>query len=85
MYHSAIKEARKEIALRHDSAIRLIEGGVVECDGLCVKAIEALGYNDPCLECAMDSACSYELMQLCAKVDEVSRVPHCLALASDNK
>lgn len=68
----------------HPLAIRLLEGGVVECDGLCVKAVEALDSDAPCLECKMDSACSHLLMELCAEVDQTSGKAHCLVLASDN-
>lgn len=68
----------------HDSAIRLIEGGIVECDGQCVKAVKVLDPDDPCLECTMDSACTLNLMELCAEVDQISGVGHCLAFAHDN-
>jgi len=84
MYQSVIKEARKEIAHKHDLAIRLIEGGVIQCDGQCVKAIKVLDPDAPCLECKMDSACSPKLAELCAEVDQISGVGHCLVLASDN-
>lgn len=84
MYQSAIKEARKEIAHRHDSAIRLIEGGVVQYDGRCVKAIEVFDPNDPCLHCEMIFECTHALMELCVEVDQISGVVHCLDLASDN-
>ena len=63
----------------HDSAIRLIEGGIVECDGQFIRAVEMLGPGDPCLECKMDSACTLKLMELCAEVDRISGVDHCLA------
>ena len=69
----------------HPLAIRLLEGGVVECDGLCVKAVEALDPDDPCLECTMDSACSHLLMELCAEVDQTSGKAHCLSLVSSIK
>lgn len=68
----------------HDLAIRLIEGGIVQYDGQFVKAIEALDPDAPCLECTMYSACSLQLMELCAAVDGISNIGHCLALASDN-
>lgn len=68
----------------HDSAIRLIEGGIVQYDGQFVKAIEVLDPDAPCLECKMDSACSLKLMELCAEVDQISGKGHCLDLASDN-
>ena len=67
----------------HDLAIRLLEGGIVQCDGQFVKAVVALDPEAPCLECKMDSACSLKLMELCAEVDQISNVGHCLALASD--
>lgn len=68
----------------HDLAIRLIEGGIVQYDGQFVKAVKALDPDAPCLECAMDSACSLKLMELCAEVDQISNIGHCLALASGN-
>lgn len=68
----------------HDSAIRLLEGGIVQYDGQFVKAIKVLDPYAPCLECKMDSACSLKLMELCDEVDQISGVGHCLVLASDN-
>lgn len=68
----------------HDLAIRLIEGGIVQCDGQFVKAIKVLDPDAPCLECKMDSACSLKLMELCAKVDQITGVGHCLAFVHGN-
>lgn len=78
------KDLKIKSASQHDLAIRLLEGGVVECDGQFVRAVRALDPDDPCLECKMDSACSLKLMELCAEVDHISNIGHCLALASDN-
>lgn len=78
------KDLNLKFRTLHPLAIRLLEGGIVQCDGQFVKAIKALDPYAPCLECKMDSACSLKLMELCAEVDQTSGVGHCLELASDN-
>lgn len=69
----------------HDSAIRLIEGGIVECDGHCVKAVEVSDPDLPCFVCKMDSACSLKLQELCVEVDVISGSNHYLDFVSDNQ
>ena len=69
----------------HGLAIRLIEGGIVQCDGQFVKAIKVLDPDDPCLECKMDSACTPKLQELCVEVDLISGSNHYLDFVSDNQ
>lgn len=41
----------------HDIAIRLIEGGIEEIDGLCVALRHEPYIFDPCLTCELDCIC----------------------------
>lgn len=68
---------RKEMTL-HDKAVRLCEGGVVECSGHYVRAKEIPDGFCPCMECSMDSACDMEMTDLCAECDGLTRTPHIL-------
>lgn len=68
----------------HDLAVRLIEGGIVQCDGQFVKAVEVSGPDLPCFVCKMDSACSPKLQELCVEVDLISGINHYLDFVSDN-
>ena len=68
----------------HDSAIRLIEGGIVECDAQFVKAVEVSDRDLPCYVCEMYSACTLKLQELCAEVDLISGVGHHLTFVHGN-
>lgn len=73
---------RKEMTL-HDKAVRLCEGGTVECMGQFVKAV-AIDTNDlPCIDCGMDSICRDELCDLCAECDNLTNENHILVLACE--
>lgn len=65
----------------HDKAIRLIEGGLVEVDGLVVRAIKVVGGFDVCNECDMDCLCKGEIAELCGEVYEIVDSDYILKLA----
>ena len=65
----------------HDKAIRLLEGGIVEVDNHWVKAESLCDNTDTCYACSMDSACSWEISELCFEVDCISGKPHILKFA----
>lgn len=68
----------------HDKAIRLIEGGVVEVDGLFVRAIKYGSVFGICMECSMDSLCHYstEVLDVCTKCDEINGDKYYLKLVN---
>lgn len=67
----------------HDKAVRLCEGGVVECMGHYVKA-KAIDTNDlPCIDCEMDSICRDEMCDLCAECDVLMDKEYMLILACE--
>lgn len=73
---------KKEMSL-HDKAVRLCEGGVVECMGHFVKA-KAIDTNDlPCIDCEMDSICRDEMCDLCAECDGLMDKEYMLILACE--
>lgn len=57
----------------HDKAVRLVEGGHVEVDGLTVRAIKVPIHYSPCAICEMDSLCYKsevsEMAYVCKEVD----------------
>lgn len=57
----------------HEKAIRLIEGGVVEVDGLFVRAIKYDPWFEACLKCEMDCLCHFgtEMFEVCKECDEI--------------
>ena len=65
----------------HEKALRLIEGGVVACNGHAVRAIEVVGDDIACNYCDMDSACNMEMTDLCAECDMISHTRHLLKFA----
>ena len=65
----------------HKKAIRLLEGGIVECSGHAVRAINVHGDVNPCMLCDMDSACDYEMFDLCAECDGITHTMHILKFA----
>ena len=58
----------------HDKAIRLIEGGIVEVDGLCVTMKYGAEDKLACLDCEMDSICQNgsSMNDLCVACDLIT-------------
>lgn len=73
---------KKEMSL-HDKAVRLCEGGTVECMGHYVRAKAVKTEDLPCLDCKMDSICRDELCDLCAECDNLTNENHILVLACE--
>lgn len=59
----------------HKKAIRLIEGGVVEVDNLCVKMRYGADDEVVCLDCEMDCICKRdsEMYDVCVECDSITR------------
>lgn len=59
----------------HDKAIRLIEGGIVNVDGLSVKLCKEGDIFDPCFCCEMDSLCHLgtEMQLVCRECDKITQ------------
>lgn len=57
----------------HAKAIRLIEGGIVNIDGLSVKLVADLDTWNPCEICEMDSLCHFgdEMCAVCIECDSI--------------
>lgn len=70
----------------HDKATRLVEGGIVDVDGHCVKLSYALDEYDPCLECEMDCLCfkGVEMEAVCSECDSITRRGCYLCLVESN-
>lgn len=58
----------------HDKAIRLIEGGIVELDGLCFGMRHEAGLSDPCYVCELDCICHHgnAICDLCEECDSIT-------------
>lgn len=67
----------------HDMAVRLAEGGTVDFGGFALKAKEVERGDNPCLLCSMDSACTIDLIDLCAEVDGYTRSTHIIMFANN--
>lgn len=65
----------------HEKAIRLIEGGCVEVDGLVVRAIKVPFGFDACNECDMDCLCKGDIADLCSEIDWIYDSRYLLKLA----
>lgn len=74
------KKQSKEMSL-HDKAIRLLEGGVVHCSGHAVRVVDVVGDDNVCMLCEMDSACNFEIVDLCAECDSITHLKHILRFA----
>lgn len=59
----------------HDKAVRLVEGGIVEVDGHCVRLNRRKNLFDPCRVCEMDCLChtGTEMCDVCVECDQISR------------
>ena len=68
----------------HEKAIRLIEGGIVEVSGLCVKAKQVYCDSDPCFVCEMDCLChkGNPICDLCEECDSITDEHYYLILVS---
>lgn len=57
----------------HEKAIRLLEGGIVEVDGLFVRAVRIDVMYDTCDLCEMDSLCHFgtEMLDVCKECDSI--------------
>lgn len=64
----------------HDKAIRLLEGGLVEIDGLVFSIDEAGPEDDPCYSCQLDSICSPNIQSICMEADMITRTSHRMIL-----
>lgn len=69
----------------HDKAIRLIEGGHVEQDGVFVRAIEVFTDDAACDLCDMDSLCHDWMVKLCRECDIIAGKRYMLKLVNKNK
>lgn len=72
---------KKKMTL-HDKAVRLCEGGEVECMGHFVRAQVIQTKDLPCIDCTMDSICRDELCDLCAECDNLTHEEHILVLCN---
>ena len=59
----------------HDKAIRLVEGGIVEVDGLCVALRHEPYIFDPCFVCELDSIChkGNNICSVCEECDAITK------------
>lgn len=71
---------KNELSL-HDKAVRLCEGGIVECEGHFVRAVKLPCNVEACENCDMDSACRYYMSRLCYECDEYEGKTHILKFA----
>lgn len=69
----------------HDKAIRLIEGGVVEVDGLYVRAVRINVMYDTCNLCEMDCLCHFgtEMLEVCNECDRINADYYYLKLVNE--
>ena len=68
----------RKIKLLHQKAVTLCEGGVVEVNGLSVRAKRVPDYCDACQHCEMDSACDMQMNLLCDECDKYDMHKHIL-------
>ena len=59
----------------HEKAIRLIEGGIIEVSGLCVRIGHSPNIFDPCYVCEMDCLChkGNPICDLCEECESITR------------
>lgn len=76
---------RKNELTLHDKAVRLCEGGVVECESHFVRAVKLPNYAEACENCEMDSACRYYMSRLCFECDVYEGKTHILKFAYKKK
>lgn len=68
----------------HEKAIRLIEGGIVEVSGLCVRMCHSPYIFDPCFCCDMGYFCrkGNPICELCEECDSITNEDCFLILVS---
>lgn len=76
---------KKKTPSLHDIAVRLCEGGVVDYGGYALRAKEVETDDSPCLLCEMDCVCDYDMTNLCAECDGVTRSKHIIYFANKQK
>lgn len=69
----------------HSRAIRLIEGGAVMISGHALVAVECKGDVSPCDVCELDSACTREIVEVCAEVESITHRRYFLDFAYKHK
>lgn len=67
----------------HDKAIRLIEGGHVEQNGVFVRAIEVFVEEQTCYLCDMDCLCDISMGSLCGECDLITGKHYILKLVNN--
>lgn len=70
---------RRRLTL-HEKAVRLCEGGIVEVNGLFLRARNIKRHFNSCQQCCMDSACDEEINKLCAECDQYNHKNHILEI-----
>lgn len=70
----------------HDKAVRLVEGGIIEIEGLNFKLRKFPDWydDDQCMECELDSICRMEHTDICWECEAILRKRCCLQLAVGN-
>lgn len=71
---------KQKVMSVHEKALRLIEGGIVACNDLPVRAVDVTGNDISCHYCEMDSVCNMEMTELCARCDMITHTMHYLKL-----
>lgn len=71
----------------HEKAIRLLEGGVVEVDGLYVMVVGTTAMFDLCDICEMDSLCHIgtEMCEVCKECDSMTVHYNYLKLVNEKR
>lgn len=69
----------------HKKAIRLIEGGIVEVDGLSVRAVKSESRWGCCGLCKMDCLCHFgtEVLDVCVECDSITDCNYRLELINE--
>lgn len=77
------KVAKKSV---HDIAVRLVEGGIEEIDGLCFALRHEPYIFDPCLICDLDCLChkGSNILDVCEECDAITN-EDCFLVLMNNK
>lgn len=67
----------------YDKAVRLVEGGQVEIEGLTVKAVSVNLDEDACYKCDLASICRGKFVEVCRECDSLKRGNYLLQLVSE--
>lgn len=68
----------------YKKAIRLCEGGIVECNLHCVRLKVAPENSEGCEVCEMDSICRMEMADLCSCAESILRKACYLELVAND-